>query len=248
MPNSLYISHTCAQRPIHQDGFAIASTPDDSALHLALLPQIPYVLYWRFITVLAMTSPARTDFKAGRLYRTRDLRQWSANPTRLAQRMVKEGKLRRAAQGLFYAPIPSRFGAAPPKDTEIIRAFFGDSPFIISGPPRWNSLGLGSTALFAATLIYNTKRSGEFRFDGRPYLLRRVLFPKNPSPEYFVIDLLQQHDMAGVSLSELERGLVATLYQGRWDNDRLEEMGKRFGSKTTQALVNRALRGPKGTA
>ena len=189
-----------------------------------------------------MTTAAKPELEPGRVYRTRDLRRFSANPTRLAKRFVREGKLRQAAHGLFYVPVPSRFGAAPPSEIEILRAFFAGSPFLISGPPKWNALGLGATAMFAATLVYNTKRTGEFILDGRRYLLRRVLFPENPVPEYFVVDLLQQHDMAGVSLAELERGLIATLKDGRWSRDALLEMAERYGTKATLALVERALR------
>lgn len=189
-----------------------------------------------------MTAAAQPALKPGTVYRTRDLRRFSANPTRLAKRLVREKKLRQAAHGLFYVPLPSRFGEAPPGEIEVLRAFFVGSPFLISGPPKWNPLGLGATAMFAATLVYNTKRTGEFTFDGRRYLLRRVLFPENPVPEYFVVDLLQQHDMAGVSLAELERGLVATLKDGRWNRDALLEMAERYGTKATLALVERALR------
>ena len=189
-----------------------------------------------------MTRAAKPELEPGRAYRTRDLRRFSANPTRLAKRFVREGKLRQAAHGLFYVPVPSRFGKAPPSEIEILRAFFAGSPFLISGPPKWNALGLGATAMFAATLVYNTKRTGEFILDGRRYLLRRVLFPENPVPEYFVVDLLQQHDMAGVSLAELERGLIATLKDGRWSRDALLEMAERYGTKATLALVERALR------
>ena len=188
-----------------------------------------------------MTAAIRPELEPGRAYRVRELRRWSANPTRLAQRLLREGKLRQAAHGLFYAPVPSRFGPAPPSETEILRAFFGDSPFIISGPPKWNALRLGSTAMFASTLVYNTKRTGDFTFDARRYLLRRVLFPESPPTEYFVVDLLQHHDMAGVALAELERGLVATLKEGRWDRELLREMADRHGTKTTVALVERCL-------
>ena len=66
--------------------------------------------------------------------------------------------------------------------------------------------------------------SGDFSFDGRRFLLRRVLFPEDPPPEWFVIDLLQHHDIAGVSLRELEDRLTATLREGRWDADRLRSM------------------------
>jgi hypothetical protein len=102
-----------------------------------------------------MGQAAQQEIKPGRVYRTRELRKWSANPARLVKRLAREGRLRQAAHGLFYVPMPSRFGSAPASETEILRAFFGDSPFLISGPPKWNALGLGSTAMFASTLLYN---------------------------------------------------------------------------------------------
>ncbi|RLB53380.1 MAG: hypothetical protein DRI90_21225 [Deltaproteobacteria bacterium] len=189
-----------------------------------------------------MSLASQPDLEPGRVYRTRELRRWSANPTRMAKRLLGEGRLRQAAHGLFYAPLQSRFGPAPPSESEILRAFLGESPFIISGPPRWNALGLGTTAMFATTLVYNTRRTGEFTFDGRRFLLRRVLFPENPPPEWFVIDLLQHHSMAGASIEDLDSGLVATLKEGRWDRDSLREMGHRFGTKATLALVERCLK------
>ena len=188
-----------------------------------------------------MSFAAQPDLEPGRAYRTRDLRRWGANPTRLARRLVREGRLREASQGLFYAPIESRFGQAPARDEELLRAFLGGSPFVMTGPPRWNALGLGSTAMFAATLVYNTRRTGDFSFDGRRFLLRRVLFPEDPPPEWFVVDLLQHHDMAGVSLRELEDRLAATLREECWDADRLRSMAEEYGTKATLALVDRCI-------
>ena len=185
-----------------------------------------------------MSLAANPDLEPGRAYRTRELRRWSANPTRLARRLVAEGKLRKAAQGLFYGPIESRFGQAPVGDGEMMRAFLGDSPFVITGPPRWNPLGLGSTAMFAATLVYNTRRTGEFTFDRRRFLLRRVLFPESPPPEWFIIDLLRHHRMTGTSPAELEERLTATLRQGRWDAEQLREMAREYGTSATLAVVD----------
>lgn len=188
-----------------------------------------------------MSRATQPKLEPGRAYRTRDLRRWSANPTRLARRLVDEGKLHEAAHGIYYAPISTRFGPAPPSSEELLRAFLSGEPFLITGPPLWNALGLGSTAMFAVTLVYNTQRSGEFQLGGRRYLLRRVYFPENPTPEWFVVDLLQHHEMAGVALSELQKGLIATLKLGRWDRQRLHEMAQDYGSKATLALVEDAL-------
>lgn len=189
-----------------------------------------------------MSLAAQPNLEPGRAYRTRELRRFGANPARLARRLVREGRLQQAAHGLFYAPVQSRFGQGPPHEEEILRGFLGGSAFVLTGPPKWNALGLGATAMFASTLAYNQKRTGEFTFDGRRFLLRRVLFPENPSPEWFVVDLLQHHDMAGVSLAELTDRLVATLREGRWNRDRLRQMADRYGTKATLALVERCLR------
>jgi len=188
-----------------------------------------------------VSQAASPILEAGRAYRTRDLRRWGANPARLAKRLVSEGRLRQAAPGLFYVPLESRFGQAPPRAEEILRTFLGGSDFVITGPPRWNALGLGATAMFAATLVYNHRRSGEFILDGQRFLLRRVLFPQNPPPEWFVIDLLEHHGMAGAALPELEARLVATLASGRWDRDRLRAMAEGFGTQATRDLIERCL-------
>ncbi len=185
-----------------------------------------------------MTAPAQPRLKAGRAYRTRDLARWGGNPTRLAHRLVRDGKLREASHGLYYAPIKSKFGPAPLPDEELLRAFLDGEPFLISGPPRWNTLGLGSTAMFAATLVYNTQRSGEFTLDGRRFLLRRVYFPKQPSPEWFAVDLLRHHEMAGVALSELRENLVNALREHRFSANKLHDMAGTYGTKATLAFVD----------
>jgi hypothetical protein len=188
-----------------------------------------------------MTAHAQPDLKAGHAYRTRDLSPWSRNPARLAQRLVREGRLVEAAHGLYYAPVPSKFGPAPPAEDVLLRAFLDHEPFLVSGPPLWNALGLGSTAMFASTLVYNTRRTGDFRLAGRHFLLRRVYFPEHPSPEWFVVDLLKHHEMAGVGLSDLRVNLVATLRLGRWDVKRLSEMAARYGPKSIAALVEQCI-------
>jgi hypothetical protein len=137
---------------------------------------------------------------------------------------------------------------APGSDEALLRAFLRGEPFLVTGPPCWNALGLGSTAMFAAKLVYNRGRSGEFVLDRRGFLLRRVYFPENPSAEGFIVDLLQHHDMAGVGLDELRAGLVATLRDGRWDRARLAEMATTYGTRATQAVVEGALRESEASA
>ncbi|MSQ85026.1 MAG: hypothetical protein EXR77_19490 [Myxococcales bacterium] len=188
-----------------------------------------------------MTLAAQPNLTPGHTYRTRDLLAWTRNPTRLARRLVDEGRLREAAYGLYYAPLPTWFGQAPATDEDLLCAFLNGGRFVISGPSRWNALGLGSTVLFAATLVYNRQRTGQFTFDGRRFLLRRVLFPDQPPPEWFIIDLVQHHEMAGVALPALATALTAQLRSGRWDRAVLRDMAVAYGKKSTLALVDGCL-------
>jgi hypothetical protein len=183
-----------------------------------------------------VSSATHQPLQPGRVYRTRQLR--SANPARLAKRLVAEGQLQQLARGLFVHPRKGRFGQVPPDDAEVVRAFLDGGPFVLTGPERWNALGLGSTALFAAPLVYNKKRSGRFMLGGRPFDLRRVEFPNTQTPEWFAIDLLEHADQAGVSRAELKRALASAVERGRFDYERLRQMAGRFGSKATRSLVD----------
>jgi hypothetical protein len=188
-----------------------------------------------------MTAASKPELNPGHVYRTRDLRVWSANAPRLAKRLVREGELVPLAHGLFVHPKRGRFGVVPPLDEEVLRAFLDDTPFVFTGPDRWNALGLGSTALFAMPLVYNKKRTGVFELGGRKYMLRRVPFPEAPVAEWFVVDLVEHADQAGVARSEVVRALAQALATGRFDRERLREMAGRFASKATRTLVESAL-------
>ena len=188
-----------------------------------------------------MTTAVQPTLEPGRVYRTREFGQWSANPPRLAQRLVRAGQLVQLAHGLFTAPRRSRFGVVPPTDEALMRALLDGGPFVFTGPESWNALGLGTTAVFARPLVYNTKRSGVFDLGGRKFLLRRVAFPETPSPEWFVVDLFENADQAAASLEDLTAALRTALRKGRFDGEHLVEAARRFGSRRTQQLVQRAL-------
>lgn len=189
-----------------------------------------------------MATAAHLPLEPGRVYRTRELERWGANAPRLAKRLASEGALVRLAHGLYACPRRTRFGEVLPSDEELMRAFLENSPFVLTGPDRWNALGLGSTAVFAASLVYNTKRSGSFEFRGRAFELRRVAFPNHPTPEWFVIDLFENADRAGASRTQMAEALERSLGRGVFDPARLSAMAREYGTKGTQALVGSALR------
>lgn len=188
-----------------------------------------------------MSAATQPLLQAGRVYRTRDLTSWTANASRLARRLVQEGQLVPLAHGLFSAPERSRFGAVPPTDQELMRAFLDGADFVFTGPELWNALGLGTSAVFATRLVYNTKRSGSFEFAGRRFQLRRVAFPPSPPTEWFVVDLFENAHKAGASPEALAQNLQRALRHGVFDRQRLDAMTRRYASRATASLINAAL-------
>ena len=184
-----------------------------------------------------MTLAAAPHLEPGRVYRTSQLAVWGANTARLAKRLVREGELSPLAHGLFVHQEKSRFGLVPPEDSELMRAFLDNEPFVFTGPDRWNALGLGTTALHAMPMVYNTKRSGIFKFGRRSFRLRRVAFPKDPSPEWYLVDLFEHAGEAASQPEALARALSLSLTRQSFDRKKLKEMAETYGSKKTQASI-----------
>lgn len=176
-----------------------------------------------------------------KVIRTADLAPLGKNTPRKAAQLVKEGKLVRLRKGLFIRPVESRFGPVPPSEDELLRAFLKNTPYLVTGPERWNALGLGSTAVFAMPLVYNQKRSGTFDLGGKRFMLRRVPFPSNPAPEWFAIDLFENLDKAGLAREDATRNLTLALERRSLDRERLLEMATRFGTHRTQASIRQAI-------
>ncbi len=187
-----------------------------------------------------MTAAANPTLEPGRVYRTKNLQRWGRNPTRLAARLVREGKLVRLGHGLFSCPRQTRWGDDPPTDEQVLRAFLGSREFVFTGPYYWNALGLGTTQLFAQGLVYNRKRSGVFRFGNQSFRLRRIPFPRPVTAEWLAVDLLRNATSAGEDAAELSSRLPAAVAMGRLDRRRLLDTVRRFGTPRTRALVGQA--------
>ena len=122
-----------------------------------------------------------------------------------------------------------------------MRGFLDGSPFIFTGPDRRNSLGLGTTGLFSAPLVYNAKRSGTFDLGGRRFVLRSVAFPDKPTPEWFVIDLFENAGSAGASREDLAKALERAVAKRKFNPERLVDAARRHGTRKTREFIERAL-------
>lgn len=120
---------------------------------------------------------------------------------------------------------------------QLLRAFLRGSAYLLTGSIAWNALDLGSTQLLTVQLVYNTKRSGRFVLGGIPFWLRRKPFPRQPSPEWFVVDLLENQPLLGMDEIALRHALAAALRAHRFDSQMLLRMARGYGSRATVECV-----------
>lgn len=146
-------------------------------------------------TVRRGSADLASALRAGRVYRREDLTQVSNAVDRHLRELVAGGQLKKLAQGLYYVPRQSTFGAVPPDDHELVAAFLRDKDFLIFSPSAYNTLGLGTTQLYNRTLVYNHKRHGVFTLGNRQFDCRvKPRFPKKLTPEFLFVDMLNNLD------------------------------------------------------
>lgn len=173
------------------------------------------------------------ELRAGCIYRREDLARLSTSVDRHLRQLTSCGRLRKLAQGLYYAPRRSSLGLLPPEDAVVVEGFLRDKDFLIFSPSAYNALGLGTTQLYNRTLVYNHKRHGIFKLGNRQFDFRvKPRFPKRLTPEFLFVDLLN-------NLDELAEDRDAVLARARqqlqsFDHARLRHAIDRYGSAATR--------------
>lgn len=173
------------------------------------------------------------ELQAGRVYRREDLARLSTAVDRHLRELVATGKLKKLAQGLYYAPKQSSFGPLPPADEQVVGGFLRDKDFLVFSPSVYNAVGLGTTQLYNRTVVYNHKRHGVFKLGNRQFDFRvKPRFPKKLTPEFLYVDLLN-------NLDELAEDRDAVLRQARsklpsFESAQLQRAADRFGNLATR--------------
>ena len=174
--------------------------------------------------------------RAGRVYRREDLVPFSKAVDRDLRELVDTGQLTKLAQGLYYAPRTSAFGALPPNESELVGVFLRDKDFLMFSPSAYNSAGLGTTQLYNRTVVYNHKRHGVFKLGNRQFDFRmKQRFPKKMTPEFLFVDALNNLN----ELAEDQGSVLARAREraGAFDKQRLKRAVENYGAMATKKRV-----------
>lgn len=178
-------------------------------------------------------------FRAGQVYRRKDLVNYFSSVDRELDRFVHEGKLCKAAQGLYYVPKHTPFGQAPPPESALVAKFLEDDRFLLFNPSSYNSLGLGTTQLYNTTVVYNHKRHGKFKLAGREFDFReKPSFPKakQVTREFLLVDMLNNLDQLAEDHEQVLHQVQAKL--SSFDAPQLQKAVKAYGSARTKRLFS----------
>lgn len=146
----------------------------------------------------------KKHLKRGKVYRRADLSKWSTSVDRHLDELVKEGTLQKLAQGLYFYPEVTVFGAAPPEEEVLVRSFLKDSRFLLTSFNAYNSLGVGTTQLYNQKTVYNHKRHGDFNLGGKTFSFRvKPHFPNKVTQEFLLVDLLNNLDQLAEDPNEV---------------------------------------------
>jgi len=177
----------------------------------------------------------------GEVYRRSDLEYYSAAIDRQLAQLIKGGQLVKLNQGLYYAPMQSKFGVVPPDDHLLVERFLKDEDFLLISPNAFNTLGLGLTQLYNTMWVYNHKRKGEFILNGKSFDFKlKNSFPQKITREYLLVDLLNNFE----SLAEDKKNIVDKLTKNvlSFNMDALMKATQQYGNGTAKRIIKLIVR------
>lgn len=178
----------------------------------------------------------RQHIKPGHVYRRSDLEYYSSAIDRHLGMLTKDGSLIKLSQGVYYAPKSSKFGLVPPDDVVLVESFLKDSDFLMVKPNVYNTLGLGLTQLYNTTWVYNHKRKGEFKFNGKSFEFKiKSSFPNQLTKEFLLVDLLNNLDELAEDQNQTIKRLPENL--SSFNNEELMRVAQQYGSGRTKQLL-----------
>lgn len=181
--------------------------------------------------------------RRGRLYTTVEV-----GGPKTAQLMTFAGRIEPLGKGLYRASPDRSFGTTRLTELEILSVMFRGKAFLITGNERWHALGLGVTTPLKATLVYTTRRVGECVIGGRALRFVRLdkrvrRSPTGPVREWWIVDLFENLELAGLARDDVVAQLSAALAAGRFNREVLVDQATRWAPPEVLRMVSAALAG-----
>jgi len=182
----------------------------------------------------------KKHLRPGRVYRRKELQQWSAAVDRHIKQLLEDGSLTKLSGGLYLHPKETVFGKAPADEATLVEGFLKDRRFLLASPNAYNALGVGTTQLYNKTVVYNHKRHGDFSLGGRTFQFRqKPTFPRKLTREFLLVDLVNNLDQ----LAESKDDVLARVKERAREVDpsRLKRTAENYGNVRTRHFFAEAL-------
>lgn len=189
----------------------------------------------------SMKNPQKLKdaMRPGRVYRRQDLGGLTTAVDRDLKTLVESGEVRKLGYGLYYRPMKNVLGDTPPDDRELVRAFLKTDDFLLTSYNHFTNLGLGLTQVYNTALVYNHKRSGEFRLGGKRFQFSLVpAYPKALSKEYLLVDLMNRLRELPDDISAVRRNLKYEIKE--YDHARVSECLRLYGRPAARRALSEA--------
>jgi hypothetical protein len=186
-----------------------------------------------------MNNPEKLlkKMQPGKVYRRKNLEGLTTALDRDLKTLVQRAEVKKVGPGLYYRPRTNVFGVAPPSDADLVRAFLKSEDFLLTSYNHFTQLGLGLTQVYNVPVVYNHKRTGQYRLGGKQFLFRVVpSYPKKLTREFLVVDLLNNlkrlPDNTDVVLENLKSRL------SEFDQRKMKDSLERYGSPAARELLS----------
>lgn len=178
---------------------------------------------------------------AGRPYRRKELEGYSKAIDRDLKTLLEKGLLEKAAPGIYYKPLASKYGPQPAIPDQLVAAFLEDKNHLMLTPNEYNKLGLGLTQLYNHTVVYNQKRHCKCKLDGQQFEFKRPHkgFPKKLTPEYLLVDLLNNLSLLAEDSKRVKARVKKNINQ--FDKQQVIKLAEQYGKVATLKFLREAV-------
>lgn len=166
-------------------------------------------------------------------YRGQDFQQWIGHGGDTNHYMglkVKLGFLAKIYEDLYYC-IDKQDAENKPTFATVLDGFLYHNSFVITGPPVWADMGLGTWEEEAPYLVYTYRgTTGPVTIQGYPtFWCKLRKFPENPPKEWFAVDAVNCCKSYGKDPSTIIDAVGSQISAGMLDYELIKSMAAEYG-------------------